>query len=131
MTTEPLPVRGLFETHLTVSDVDRSVAFYRDVAPLIRDGTFRCVRDTGESYQHPTGFQAVTIRAPAGDQVLVVWHRLGGQPRPFGLDLPAGKNWRVGRMLAAEPEPISCDGRRLAWRDVPAWSGGVLLLGPG
>ena len=30
----PLPVRGLFETHLTVSDLDRSVAFYRDVVGL-------------------------------------------------------------------------------------------------
>jgi lactoylglutathione lyase len=28
------PVRGLFETHLTVRDVSRSVAFYRDVVGL-------------------------------------------------------------------------------------------------
>jgi lactoylglutathione lyase len=28
------PVRGLFETHLTVRDVGRSVAFYRDVVGL-------------------------------------------------------------------------------------------------
>ena len=31
---EPTPVRGLFETHLTVRDVARSVAFYRDVVGL-------------------------------------------------------------------------------------------------
>jgi lactoylglutathione lyase len=30
----PVPVRGLFETHLTVADLDRSVAFYRDVVGL-------------------------------------------------------------------------------------------------
>src|SRR6266540_5854948 len=30
----PTPVRGLFETHLTVRDVERSVAFYRDVVGL-------------------------------------------------------------------------------------------------
>jgi lactoylglutathione lyase len=29
-----LPVRGLFETHLTVRDLDRSIAFYRDVVGL-------------------------------------------------------------------------------------------------
>ena len=34
MTSEPLPVLGLFETHLTVSDLERSVAFYRDVVGL-------------------------------------------------------------------------------------------------
>jgi lactoylglutathione lyase len=31
---EPTPVRGLFETHLTVRDVPRSVVFYRDVVGL-------------------------------------------------------------------------------------------------
>ena len=32
--TEPFAVEGLFETHLTVSDLDRSIAFYRDVVGL-------------------------------------------------------------------------------------------------
>lgn len=32
--SEAVPVHGLFETHLTVSDLDRSVAFYRDVVGL-------------------------------------------------------------------------------------------------
>jgi lactoylglutathione lyase len=32
--TERVPVAGLFETHLTVSDLPRSVAFYRDVVGL-------------------------------------------------------------------------------------------------
>ena len=31
---EPVPVAGLFETHLTVADLPRSVAFYRDVVGL-------------------------------------------------------------------------------------------------
>jgi lactoylglutathione lyase len=29
--SEPVRIDGLFETHLTVADLDRSVAFYRDV----------------------------------------------------------------------------------------------------
>jgi lactoylglutathione lyase len=32
--SEPVPVAGLFETHLTVSDLARSVAFYREVVGL-------------------------------------------------------------------------------------------------
>jgi lactoylglutathione lyase len=32
--TTPVRVRGLYETHLMVSDLDRSVAFYRDVVGL-------------------------------------------------------------------------------------------------
>ena len=30
----PVPIRGLFETHLSVSDLSRSVTFYREVAGL-------------------------------------------------------------------------------------------------
>ena len=29
-----IPARGLFEVHLAVNDLDRSVAFYRDVVGL-------------------------------------------------------------------------------------------------
>ena len=29
-TVPPVPVRGLFEAHLTVSDLQRSITFYRD-----------------------------------------------------------------------------------------------------
>lgn len=32
--SRPVAVSGLFEAHLTISDLDRSVAFYRDVAGL-------------------------------------------------------------------------------------------------
>ena len=31
---EPVPIRGLFETHLTVADLGRAVAFYPDVVGL-------------------------------------------------------------------------------------------------
>ena len=32
--SEPVAINGLFETHLTVRDLDRSIAFYRDVVGL-------------------------------------------------------------------------------------------------
>ena len=54
--TEHVPVRGLFETHLTVSDLDRSVGFYRDIVglPLAlevaeRDAAFFWVGNPGRS----------------------------------------------------------------------------------
>ena len=55
-TSEPVPVTGLFEAHLTVADLDRSVAFYRDVVGLTvalelqeRDAAFLWIGDTGEA----------------------------------------------------------------------------------
>ena len=32
--TQPVPIDGLFEAHLTVNDLSRSVAFYRDIVGL-------------------------------------------------------------------------------------------------
>jgi lactoylglutathione lyase len=50
------PVHGLFEAHLTVSDLDRSVAFYRDVVRLpvalempSRSAAFFWVGEPGQS----------------------------------------------------------------------------------
>ena len=52
----PTPVRGLFETHLTVRDVPRSVGFYRDVVGLPvalelpeRDAAFLWIGERGRS----------------------------------------------------------------------------------
>ena len=54
--TDPTPVRGLFETHLTVRDVPRSVAFYRNVIglPLAldlpeRNAAFMWIGEPGQS----------------------------------------------------------------------------------
>ena len=52
---QPVPIRRLFESHLTVSDLQRSVSFYRDLVglPLAlelpeRDAAFFWVGETGE-----------------------------------------------------------------------------------
>jgi lactoylglutathione lyase len=52
----PARVRGLFETHLTVSDLERSVSFYRDVVGLglalelsERNAAFFWIGDPGRS----------------------------------------------------------------------------------
>jgi hypothetical protein len=39
--TGPVPVSGLFENHLTVSELTRSTAFYRDVIALRSAGLNR------------------------------------------------------------------------------------------
>ena len=70
--TEPLPVRGLFETHLVVSDVDRSVAFYRDVVGLTL------------AFEVPERSAAFLWIAGPGEAMLGLWS-LGSAP--IGLSL--------------------------------------------
>ena len=54
--TDPIPVRRLFETHLTVSDLQRSIGFYRDVVglelafePSERNVAFFWIGESGQS----------------------------------------------------------------------------------
>jgi lactoylglutathione lyase len=52
--SDHVPVRGLFETHLTVGDLDRAIQFYRDVVGLLpalevpdRDAAFFWIGEPG------------------------------------------------------------------------------------
>ena len=68
----PVPVAGLFETHLTVSDLSRSVAFYRDVVGL------------SLALEVPERGAAFFWIATPGEAMLGLWS-LGSAP--FGLAL--------------------------------------------
>lgn len=108
--------------------VTDTVAFYREVAPLIRDGIFRCRRTADESMAHPRGAQVVTITARDGRRMLVVWHAFGGSVAPLQAALPPATAWRVEK-ACAQPEPaFSIDQGVLHWHPAGEWTGGVILL---
>lgn len=109
--------------------VREAVAFYLEVATVIRDGEFRALRDIGSAYQHPTGWQVITVTA--GNRLLVVWHRFGGAISSPEVEFPSVTGWRVMRALEPETGARIWSKGTLNWRDVPEWSGGVLLLAPG
>jgi alpha-galactosidase len=111
--------------------VTDAIAFYRAVAPLIRDGVFRCHRMSEGSLAHPRGAQIVTITAHDGRSLLVVWHAFGGSIAALQLALPTATAWRVEK-ACAQPEPaFSIDQGVLHWRPAGEWTGGVILLGRG
>jgi lactoylglutathione lyase len=83
---DPIAVDGLFETHLTVRDLDRSIAFYRDVLglePALVDV------DLGAAF--------FWIGAP-GRSMLGIW-RTG--PAPSGLSLHLAFSTSLDELLAA------------------------------
>jgi alpha-galactosidase len=109
--------------------VREAIAFYRDVAPVIRDGTFRTARGGVGDYQHPTGHQVVTIHDPASRKLVVVWHTFAGAGPEISATLPGPHGWRVVREFSHE-SPVHANGSMLVLRKPADWSGGVLLLEP-
>jgi lactoylglutathione lyase len=91
-TTGSVRVGGLFETHLTVSDLSRSVAFYRDVVGLSlalevpeRGAAFFWVGEPGESMlglwslgSAPVGLSLHVAFSASLDDVLTACKRLRG-----------------------------------------------------
>jgi alpha-galactosidase len=109
--------------------VREAIAFYREVAPIIRDGIFRRTRAGGDSYQHPTGHQVVTIHDPSRKKLLVIWNAFA-RTAEIAHPLPAAGAWRVERELSHESGIIVMAGNELRGC-VGEWSGGVVLLTPG
>ncbi len=69
---EPVPVGGLFEAHLTVSDLSRSVAFYREIVGL------------SLAYELPERDAAFFWLGPPGEAMLGLW-ALGSAPVALSL----------------------------------------------
>jgi hypothetical protein len=75
----PVPVHGLFETHLTVSDLDRSRAFHRDVVGL-EPAVVVSFRDP-DGHGHGLECLALLDELPRPELGVVPWSRwVGGPP---------------------------------------------------
>src|SRR4051812_44168789 len=134
---EPISVRGLFEAHLTVSDMERSIAFYRDVVGLEvafevpeRGAAFLWVGGPGEAMlglwslgSAPLALSLHVAFTVALADVLAACDRLRAQgvaPRSFfgdATDEPSVIGWMPcrGRLLPRSRRPsarVPGDARR-------------------
>ncbi|HVT79356.1 MAG TPA: hypothetical protein VHM90_01760, partial [Phycisphaerae bacterium] len=70
--------------------VSRAIELYRQAAPVIRGGVSQRLGPVGESWRHPTGWQAV-VRKLAGNALAVV-HAFAGASHKVALPM---EGWRV------------------------------------
>jgi len=105
--------------------VQRSMEIYRRSAPVIKEGKSRLFRETGESWRHPTGWQAV--RRINSDQALVVWHAFADAPRAIFVPLPADR-WTVTETFSSPRINTQIVSQGLMISAVEDFSGGIVLL---
>jgi alpha-galactosidase len=68
---------------------------YRRVYPIIRDGHSTFHGETGKSWRHPQGWQAVLRTAKNGKRALLVAHTFG-KSFPKSVEIPlAGTGWNI------------------------------------
>lgn len=107
--------------------VREAISLYREAAPVIRDGTFRCIRSAGISHSNPSGHQIVIIHALERQLLLVVWHRFAGGQEHLELALPQEAHWRVARAFGGAREQHDLRGNTLRWT-ADEWTGGLMLI---
>lgn len=90
--------------------VDEGIRFYRSVQHIIRDGVSRITAEMSESWQHPTGWQAVT--RTLGQETLVVLHTFGGElPGQVTLDVPGARE--IVSVLESGDHAVTLTGGKL------------------
>jgi alpha-galactosidase len=72
-----------------------AMELYRRVYPIIRDGHSTFHGETGKSWRHPQGWQAVLRTAKDGKRALLVAHTFG-KPFPKSIEIPLNKSdWQI------------------------------------
>ena len=85
--------------------VDKGIAFYRSVSPIIQHGTSAIHQHlSSQSWRHPEGWQAV-IRTSKDGQALIVIHTFGGEI-PAQITLPVQAT-RIAGILCSEQNHVS------------------------
>lgn len=108
-----IPVEGLFEVHLTVADLDRAIAFYRDTVGL------------RPAHVEPARQAAFFWIGPAADAMLGLW---AAGPAPLSVTSHTALRVRLDDVLAAPAAlravgvtPLDFNGRPTDQPIVFAW----------
>ncbi len=104
---------------------EQGMDFYRQAAPIIRDGVSKVHGPVVESYRHPRGWQAVE-RTGAGQTKLVVLHTFEGARGTLCLQLAEG--YRLERLYARPGILVAFSGDRLLFAGLEDFDGAAVLL---
>lgn len=83
--------------------VEEGIAFYRQTRHIIRDGESRILDHTGESWLHPSGWQAVIRSLPEGETLVVIHAFEGGHPDTVSLPVAGG---RIAGIFSSENNDV-------------------------
>ncbi len=106
-------------THLTHKQwdvIDRGMAFYREVAMIIRDGKSYRRGPKILSDRHPEGYQAM-IRMKEDGEALVVIHCFHGElPKEIRMELPTGCGTRIESVYSHDVPKVRVEGEQLIYK---------------
>jgi alpha-galactosidase len=83
--------------------VQQAMALYQKAAPIIKHGHSKVFGETGASWRHPTGWQAVRRISDDGKSILLVVHTFASAPATIDVPWPEG-SWQLAGGLSESSE---------------------------
>lgn len=109
--------------------IDRGIAFYQKIAPVIKEGTSFRFGPKIRSARHPRGWQAV-VRIGRGGEAFAVIHTFGGEwPEVIEVPLPEGCPEQVAEVYAAGEADLRIEGCVLRLRPKADWEAVAVRFG--
>ncbi len=108
--------------------IDKGIAFYKRIAPIIKEGQTYHLSPQIEKMRHPEGWQGI-LRQGRNGEAFVVIHTFGGQlPEEIRLSLPQGTPCKVCEIYSDTEEKVEVTGGELIWRPKENWKAAAILL---
>jgi len=107
--------------------VEEGMRLYREIWPIIRNGSSRRFGQEKQHSQHLRGWQAVRRISADARQALIVWHTFESSANlTVDVPLPTGA-WKITGQLNPD-HPVHIRDHSLRLENTPPFSGGVLHL---
>ena len=118
-------------THLTNEQwdvIDRGIAFYRRIAPVIKKGQTFWMSPQIERIRHPEGWQGI-VRLGADGNAFALIHTFGGEyPETLELTLPEGAPQKIGGIYSDTDVDVRIEDGKLYCRPGDNWRAAAVYL---
>lgn len=95
--------------------IDRGMAFYQKIAPVIKDGTSYLSQKIGKSWRHPSGYQSLLREGK--DAAYVVIHTFDGElPEQIEVSLHNSKEYKIVDSYSENEVSAEIVGDRLIYK---------------
>ena len=111
--------------------IDAAIAFYRRIAPIIRDGQTYHQSPEIARMRHPEGWQGI-VRLGKNGEAFALLHTFGGEvPEEIRMPLPAGTPETIQAVYSDTQERMEIRDGALVWRPTENWKAAAALLTAG
>ncbi len=107
--------------------IDRGMAFYKKIAPVIKEGETFYLTPQVEKMRHPSGWQAILRVGENGDAFVVMHTFAGPFPEVLEVKLPSG-SYEIEELYSDEKPDITLENGKLTWRPGEEWRAAAVYL---